>query len=89
MLSDIAEIKTVSTQDEITRYNGEPSFVVQVVKNQDANTAEVSDEIKELLTSYQDKGELNVHVIRDQGRRSKSPYPVLFAKACMAHCSAF
>ncbi|MFC5702691.1 efflux RND transporter permease subunit [Cohnella faecalis] len=71
LLSDIAEIKTVSTQDEITRYNGEPSFVVQVVKNQDANTAEVSDEIKELLTSYQDKGELNVHVIRDQGEEIK------------------
>ncbi|MBW7458581.1 efflux RND transporter permease subunit, partial [Paenibacillus sepulcri] len=71
LLSDIAEIKTVSTHAEITRFNGEPSFVLEVVKNQDANTADVSDEVKEVLGTYQDKGELNVHVIQDQGEDIK------------------
>lgn len=66
-LSDIATITTASTQDTITRYNGNPSFVIGVVKNQDANTADVANEVKDLLDEYQVKGELNLHVIEDQG----------------------
>ncbi|MBB6673529.1 hypothetical protein [Cohnella nanjingensis] len=57
LLSDIAEIKTVTTKEQFTRYNGEPSFVVEVINDQDANTADVSDEVKALLASYEDKGE--------------------------------
>ncbi|WP_204603059.1 efflux RND transporter permease subunit [Cohnella boryungensis] len=72
LLSDIAEIKTVSSYNEITRYNGEPSYVVEVVKSQEANTADVSDAVKALLASYEDKGDLNVHVIMDQGEEIKS-----------------
>ncbi|MCC3374481.1 efflux RND transporter permease subunit [Cohnella sp. REN36] len=71
LLSDIAEIKTVTTKDQITRYNGEPSFVVEVIKDQDANTADVSDEVKALLASYEDKGDMKVHVISDQGDEIK------------------
>ncbi|TVY04335.1 efflux RND transporter permease subunit [Cohnella terricola] len=70
-LADIADIKTVTTKDQITRYNGEPSVVVEVVKNQDANTADVSDEVKALLASYENSGDLNVHVIADQGEEIK------------------
>ncbi|MBB6638429.1 efflux RND transporter permease subunit [Cohnella thailandensis] len=66
-LSDIATVTTVSSQDSITRYNGTPSYVIGVVKNQDANTADVADEVKEVLNDYQDKGELDLHVIQDQG----------------------
>nr|WP_255570470.1 efflux RND transporter permease subunit [Cohnella sp. CFH 77786] len=66
-LSDIAEIATVSSQNEITRYNGEPSYVLEVVKSQEANTADVANEIKDLLGTYQDRNELDVHVIMDQG----------------------
>ncbi|WP_341281592.1 efflux RND transporter permease subunit [Paenibacillus sp. FSL H8-0537] len=70
-LGDIADIKTVSKQNEITRFNGEPSFVISIQKTQDANTADVSDNVRELLTTYQDKGELNYHVIVDQGQEIK------------------
>lgn len=71
VLSDIAEIKKISTYESITRFNGEPSFVVEVVKNQDANTADVSDDVKALLSAYEDKGELSIHVITDQGNEIK------------------
>lgn len=70
-LGDIADIKTVSVQNEITRFNGEPSFVISIQKTQDANTADVSDNVRELLTTYQGKGELDYHVIVDQGQEIK------------------
>ncbi|MBO7744562.1 efflux RND transporter permease subunit [Paenibacillus sp. MWE-103] len=66
-LSDIAEVNTVSSQNEITRYNGQPSFIVGVVKTQDANTADVSDAVKDVLKTYQDKGTLDVRLVQDQG----------------------
>lgn len=71
LLKDIAEIKTVSEQDEITRYNGEPSYLLEVVKSQEANTADVSDEVKATLASYEDQGEISLHVVTDQGEEIK------------------
>ncbi|WP_338555088.1 efflux RND transporter permease subunit [Paenibacillus sp. KS-LC4] len=70
-LGEIADIKTVSEQNEITRFNGEPSFVISIQKTQDANTADVSDNVRELLNRYQGQGELNYHVIVDQGQEIK------------------
>lgn len=66
-LSDIATISAAASQESITRYNGKPSFVIGVVKSQEANTADVADEVKDVLKAYQDKGELDIHVIQDQG----------------------
>ncbi|QHW33758.1 efflux RND transporter permease subunit [Paenibacillus rhizovicinus] len=70
-LSDIAKINTVSSQNEITRYNGQSSFIVSVVKTQDANTADVSDDVKAELKAFQDKGTLDVRLIQDQGEDIK------------------
>ncbi|AJY75143.1 efflux RND transporter permease subunit [Paenibacillus beijingensis] len=66
-LSDIATVTTVSEQNEISRFNGKESYVVQVVKNQDANTADVANEVKDLLSSYQNTVGMDIHVIADQG----------------------
>lgn len=71
LLKDIAEIKTVSEQKEITRYNGEPSYIVQVVKSQGANTANVSDEVKAALAPVEEQGDINVRVVVDQGEEVK------------------
>ncbi|WP_270165484.1 efflux RND transporter permease subunit [Paenibacillus sp. SYP-B4298] len=68
VLSDIAEIRTSTSSDELVRFNGEPSYVVEVVKEQDANTADVADAVKEALAAYEQSGELNVHVITDLGK---------------------
>ncbi|SFS55785.1 efflux RND transporter permease subunit [Paenibacillus sp. BC26] len=70
-LSDVAKITTVSTQNEITRFDGQASFVVQIVKTQDANTAEVSDEVKDVLETYKTKANLDIHLIQDQGAEIK------------------
>ncbi|MBJ6362683.1 efflux RND transporter permease subunit [Paenibacillus sp. GCM10012307] len=67
-LAEIATVSTVTSQQEITRFNGKPSYVVEVIKNQNANTAEVANEVKELLTYEQENSGLELHVIIDQGK---------------------
>ncbi|MFB9275725.1 efflux RND transporter permease subunit [Cohnella cellulosilytica] len=71
LLADVAEIKPMQVQEERTRFNGEPSYLLEVVKTQDANTADVSDEVKSLLAGYEEKGELSIHVVSDQGEEIK------------------
>lgn len=70
LLSEIATITTQTTQDQIARFNGEPSLILGVVKTQDANTADVSDLVKETLAGYESQG-VETHVIMDQGEEIK------------------
>ncbi|TCP52348.1 multidrug efflux pump subunit AcrB [Tumebacillus sp. BK434] len=68
LLQDVATISEVTTQSEITRYNGQPSMTIEVLKSQDANTAEVVTEVKDVLQKWQDQHSgLTYHVIFDQG----------------------
>ncbi|NIK79549.1 HAE1 family hydrophobic/amphiphilic exporter-1 [Paenibacillus castaneae] len=67
-LADIATITTISSQKEITRYNGEASYSVEVIKTQDANTPAVANEVKAVLASYQETNHFDVHVVMDQGQ---------------------
>lgn len=66
-LSDIADIMTVSEQNEIARYNGKESFILNVMKTQDTNTADVANEVKDVLATYQESANLDIHVVVDQG----------------------
>lgn len=75
-LSDVATISSHSQADEITRYNGQPSFVLEVVKNQDANSADVGDAVQHALDSYK-KDHLEVHVIMNQGDEIKESVAAL------------
>jgi len=67
-LADIATITTISSQKEISRYNGEASYIVEVTKDQEANTPDVANKVKALLASYQETNALNLDVIMDQGQ---------------------
>ncbi|WP_158602317.1 efflux RND transporter permease subunit [Cohnella endophytica] len=66
-LSDIAEVTTVSSQNEITRFNGNTSFTISVMKDQDANTADVANRVKDTLATYEGTGGLDTRVISDSG----------------------
>lgn len=66
-LADIADISTLSSQKEITRFNGNESFTISIMKNQDANTADVANLVKDTLADYKDAGEMDIHVIADLG----------------------
>ncbi len=66
-LADIADITTISSQKEITRFNGNESFTISVMKNQDANTADVANLVKDTLAAYKGAGEMDIRVIADLG----------------------
>ncbi|BBI32298.1 efflux RND transporter permease subunit [Cohnella abietis] len=66
-LSDIAEISTMASQKEITRFNGKQSFTISVMKDQDANTADVANLVKDTLSKYVEAGEIDIRVIADHG----------------------
>ncbi|TCP58312.1 HAE1 family hydrophobic/amphiphilic exporter-1 [Tumebacillus sp. BK434] len=54
-LSDIAKIRTITAQPEITRFNDQESIALTVTKKQDANTVEIAEQAREVLSSYSDK----------------------------------
>lgn len=66
-LSDIAIVTTVGTQDQITRFNGKESYVIDISKTQDANTAEVANNAKNALAQFKKEANLDIHVVSDQG----------------------
>ncbi|TYS58080.1 efflux RND transporter permease subunit [Sutcliffiella horikoshii] len=67
-LSEIAQIKEVEEENGITRYNGEPTLIVNVKKTQDANTAEVVELVKEEVKEFHASSDSELYTIIDQGK---------------------
>ncbi len=66
-LSEIAEVKQNRERTEISRFNGEDSILLEVIKTQDANTAEVAEAVQSYLEEKtEDKG-YELYTIMDQG----------------------
>jgi multidrug efflux pump subunit AcrB len=66
-LSDIATITTLGTQDQITRFIGKESYLIDISKSQDANTADVANKAKDALAQFKQQANLDIHVVEDQG----------------------
>ncbi|MDF2670462.1 MAG: hypothetical protein K0R67_2768 [Paenibacillus sp.] len=66
-LGDVAKITTAAERNEISRFNGKDSFILDIMKTQDSNTADVANEVKAVLASYQTSANLDIHVVMDQG----------------------
>jgi multidrug efflux pump subunit AcrB len=80
-LGDIAEIKTISEQTEISKVNGENAFQIDVTKDQDANTTDVSKTTREILTKYQQNVAFKIHPIFDQGKETEKSINSLIKEA--------
>lgn len=52
LLSDVAKIESITSQDELIRYNEKDSISMAITKKQDANTVEVADEVISVLNKY-------------------------------------
>ncbi|WHY87494.1 efflux RND transporter permease subunit [Neobacillus novalis] len=87
-LSDIAEVKTTTKQEEISRFNGKDSYLVSVTKTQDANTAEAVRNVKDKINTFKKDNHLTLYTVQDQGKEVESSisslvkeggYGVLFA----------
>ncbi|SFJ71793.1 efflux RND transporter permease subunit [Thermoflavimicrobium dichotomicum] len=70
-LGDIAEIKTVSKKSEINKVNGNEAFLLEVTKEQNANTTDVSKSVREILKKYQQQEDFDINPIFDQGQKAE------------------
>ena len=67
-LSDIAEIELVGKVESLARTNGEDAIAIQIVKEQQANTVDVVDDVKDLIAEEEERIEgLVVDISLDQG----------------------
>ncbi|WP_428910480.1 efflux RND transporter permease subunit [Niallia sp. Krafla_26] len=67
-LSEIADIQLVGKVESVARTNGEDAIAIQIVKEQQANTVDVVNDVKELIADEEKKIEgLVVDLSLDQG----------------------
>lgn len=71
-LSDIANITMTSSEDVITRFNGKDSYLVSVTKAQDANTADVVNNVKAKISSFNKGHHYTIYTVTDQGKDVES-----------------
>ncbi|MCM3092848.1 MULTISPECIES: efflux RND transporter permease subunit [unclassified Cytobacillus] len=81
-LSDIAEIDTVGRVQSVSRTNGNNAIAIQIVKEQQANTVEVVNDVKDLIKEEQEKIEgLVIDVSLDQGEPIEESVSTMIEKA--------
>jgi multidrug efflux pump subunit AcrB len=81
-LSDIAEIKVVGKVQSVSRTNGDDAIAIQIVKEQQANTVDVVDAVKELVKEEKAKIEgLVIDVSLDQGAPIEKSVTTMIEKA--------
>ncbi|MDM5154430.1 efflux RND transporter permease subunit [Bacillus sp. DX1.1] len=66
-LSDISTIKSISQQKEIARYNGTPGFLIEVNKEDAANTVEVTKKVDEIIQKYKKQLNYSIYPIYNEG----------------------
>ena len=83
LLKDVAEVKQVESNiSGISRTNGEPSLGLNVTKDSDANTVEVSQGVRDALGDVRNKiGEDQVSIIADSATDVKESVNGLIEKA--------
>ncbi len=67
-VADIADVKVVSVQDQISRFNGKESYILSVSQTQDSNTADVATSVKKEIKSFKKDNNVETHVIMDNGK---------------------
>ncbi len=67
-VADIAEVKVVSIQEQISRFNGKESYILSVSQTQDSNTAEVATEVKKEVKEFKKDHTVETHIILDNGK---------------------
>lgn len=67
-VADIADVKVVSIQDQISRFNGKESYILSVSQTQDSNTAEVATEVKKEVKEFKKDHTVETHIILDNGK---------------------
>ncbi|WP_100331781.1 efflux RND transporter permease subunit [Bacillus xiapuensis] len=66
-LGDIAKIEMKEEEQETSRYNGKPAFVIDVTKEKSGNTVEITKAIHKVIDKYKEKEKFEVYPIMDFG----------------------
>lgn len=81
-LGDIATIEEVGRVQSVSRTNGKDAIAIQIVKEQQANTVDVVNEVKDLINDEQDRIEgLTIDVSLDQGEPIEESVATMVEKA--------
>ncbi|GIN91671.1 swarming motility protein SwrC [Siminovitchia terrae] len=81
-LGDIAKIKTVGKVESVSRTNGKDAIAIQIVKDQQANTVDVVNNVKKLIKEEKAKyGDLSIDVTLDQGKPIEDSVATMIEKA--------
>lgn len=81
-LSEIAKIETVGKVQSVSRTNGEDAIAIQIVKEQQANTVEVVNNVKDLIQDEEKKIDgLVAEVSLDQGEPIEESVATMIEKA--------
>ncbi|WP_214785556.1 efflux RND transporter permease subunit [Exiguobacterium sp. s183] len=83
-LSELATIEDKGIEESISRSNGERSIGVQVTKTQDANTVDVVNAVKEVLSDFEAEYDTaNVSITLDQGQPIEESVETMLSKALL------
>jgi multidrug efflux pump subunit AcrB len=81
-LSEIAEVELVGKVQSISRTNGEDAIALQIVKEQQANTVDVVNAVKDLIKDEESKIDgLTIEVSLDQGEPIEESVFTMIEKA--------
>jgi multidrug efflux pump subunit AcrB len=81
-LSDIAAIETVGKVQSVSRTNGKEAIAIQIVKDQNANTVDVVNAVKDLVKEQKTKIDgLHIDVTLDQGKPIQESISTMVEKA--------
>ncbi|WP_462410130.1 efflux RND transporter permease subunit [Neobacillus sp. Marseille-QA0830] len=81
-LSDIAKIETVGKVQSVSRTNGKDAIAIQIVKEQQANTVDVVNKVKDLIKDQESKiAGLTINVTLDQGKPIQDSISTMVEKA--------
>lgn len=81
-LSDIADIQVIGKAESVSRTNGKASIGMQIVKDNDANTVEVVNAVKDKAKALESefKG-MHLTVLLDQGKPIEDAVSTMMSKA--------
>ncbi|QQZ09321.1 efflux RND transporter permease subunit [Heyndrickxia vini] len=81
-LKDIATIKTVGKVESVSRTNGKNAIAIQIVKDQQANTVDVVNKVKDLVKDEKKKYDgLVINTTLDQGKPIEDSVSTMVEKA--------
>ncbi|KAA8998382.1 efflux RND transporter permease subunit [Paenibacillus spiritus] len=81
-LGDLADIQVIGQSESVSRTNGKESIGIQIVKDNDANTVEVVNDVKSEIDKLKGQfKDINLDILLDQGKPIQDSVNTMLSKA--------